>query len=259
MTSTAPLDPDHIRENLKTNALGSRVIVYGSTASTNDVAAEYARNPRNHGLLVLAEQQTAGRGRGANRWLASHSDSILASLVLIDNDLPSEWVSLTAAVAVALAIGPRARIKWPNDILIGGKKVCGILLESRPFSEHSAYILGLGINCHQQVEDFPPSLREEAISLDMVQPQRTDRVTLVQRFLVELEHWLGVARERNSEILQQWQQRCLQFGHRVTLCFNGRQYEGQCLGVDPTEGLILKLDHGGVRHFAAAQTHIIRK
>jgi BirA family biotin operon repressor/biotin-[acetyl-CoA-carboxylase] ligase len=254
-----PHDPDRIRSQLHARWLGSRVIVYDTTASTNDVAAEYARSPASHGLVILAEEQTAGRGRGANPWLSTRGQSLLVSTVIIDPALPPGLLSLTASVAVVRTVGSRARIKWPNDVILLGRKVCGILLEQRKFPGHSAAILGLGVNCHQQPGDFPPSLQASAISLDMAGPGRTDRDLWLCRLLLELEAWLARAERDAETVIAAWKESCLQFGHRVALRHDGRRYDGQCLGVDPDQGLILKLDHGGIRYFPAAQSHVIRE
>jgi BirA family biotin operon repressor/biotin-[acetyl-CoA-carboxylase] ligase len=134
MTADDPLDPDLIRANLRTRQIGRKVLVYEQTLSTNDVAAEYARNPDNLGLAVFAEEQTAGRGRGGARWHSARGDSLLFSVVL-PGDVGHELLSLTCAVAVAEGIGRvgglPAGIKWPNDIVLDDKKVAGILLESK--------------------------------------------------------------------------------------------------------------------------------
>ena len=106
-----------------------------STSSTNDVAAEYARNPDNNGLVVFAEEQTAGRGRTGATWQGGREESLLFSIALVDCRISNELLSLTCAVGVAEAIGQvggcPAGIKWPNDIMLDGKKVAGILLESK--------------------------------------------------------------------------------------------------------------------------------
>ncbi len=88
------MDPDQIKANLKTKRIGSNVLVYDSTSSTNDIAAEYARNKQNDGLVVFTEEQTEGRGRAGNKWLSGRADSILCSIVLTENKLPTELISL---------------------------------------------------------------------------------------------------------------------------------------------------------------------
>src|SRR4030065_549519 len=98
------MDPDKIKANLKPKRIGRKILVYDSTSSTNDIAAEYARNKRNDGLVIFAEEQTAGRGRAGNQWLSGRADSILCSIVLIENKLNAELLSLTCAVAVAETI-----------------------------------------------------------------------------------------------------------------------------------------------------------
>ncbi len=162
------LDPDLIQANLKTRRIGRKVLVYDRTSSTNDIAAEYARNPDNDGVVVFAEEQTAGRGRTGATWLGGREESLLFSIALIDCAVSNELLSLTCAVAVAEAIGQvggcRAGIKWPNDIVLDGKKVAGILMEARAENQKSniknqtsrVYVIGIGINCHQTPENFPP-------------------------------------------------------------------------------------------------------
>jgi BirA family biotin operon repressor/biotin-[acetyl-CoA-carboxylase] ligase len=129
------LDPDRIKANLKTRRIGRKILVYDRTSSTNDIAAEYAKNRKNNGLVVFAEEQTAGRGRAGTKWHGGRADSIQCSIVLTDYKLNPELLSLTCAVAVADAVGEiggsEAKIKWPNDIILNGKKVAGILLESK--------------------------------------------------------------------------------------------------------------------------------
>ncbi len=129
------LDPDLIRANLKTRRIGRKVLIYDRTSSTNDVAAEYARNSDNDGLVVFAEEQTAGRGRAGATWRGGREESLLFSIALVDCPISNELLSLTCAVSVAEAIGQiggcQAGIKWPNDIILSGRKVAGILLESK--------------------------------------------------------------------------------------------------------------------------------
>jgi BirA family biotin operon repressor/biotin-[acetyl-CoA-carboxylase] ligase len=291
------MDPDLIRANLRTKQIGRKVLVYEQTLSTNDVAAEYARNPENAGLAVFAEEQTAGRGRGGAQWHSARGDGLLFSVVLPDSDVNSELLSLTCAVAVAEAIGKvggyPAGIKWPNDIVLDGKKVAGILLESRirrtedrgqktedggrttedrkrrvgvetppaaslrsPAS--AVYIVGIGINCHQTPASFPAELRATATSLDLVSGTRCQRVTVAKRVLTSLDHWLRVAGRSRKQVIDTWSHLSTQLGQRVTLSFNRRRFTGNCIGVDPEKGLILQLDRGGIRMFDAAHTHIVK-
>ncbi len=279
------LDPDRIGVRLRTRRIGRKVLVYERTASTNDVAAAYATNEDNDGLVVFAEEQTAGRGRTGAEWQSPYAESLLFSVLLIDGTLAGEMLSLTCAVAIAEALGDvggqHARIKWPNDILLAGKKVCGILVESRRVSRVSnlvsrppgssrgssrdtkheirdTTVIGIGINCHQTAESFPPELRDVATSLGLVAGGRCDRITLARRTLASLDQWLRTAEENRERVIETWSSLSTQLAQRVTLSCNGRTFTGHCIGIDPVNGLILQLDRGGVRMFDAAHTTILK-
>jgi BirA family biotin operon repressor/biotin-[acetyl-CoA-carboxylase] ligase len=267
-TTDLPLDPDKITADLKTKRVGRKVLVYDSTSSTQAIAAEYARNGANDGLVVFAEQQTAGRGRAGNKWQSGRSDSILCSVVLAENDLPAELLSMTCAVAVAEAVSEAARIKWPNDIILNGKKVAGILLESKslptsdcraPISKSEIYVVGIGINCHQKTDSFAAELQPIATSIDIETNSVTDRISLARRLLTTMDHWLELARRNGDKVIDQWQNLSIQLGHRVKLIYDGRQFAGNCIGIDPEKGLILQLDTGGVRMFDAAHSSIAKQ
>ncbi|MHC4461262.1 MAG: biotin--[acetyl-CoA-carboxylase] ligase [Planctomycetota bacterium] len=256
------LDPDKIKANLKTKRIGRKILVYSNTSSTNDIAAEYAKNKKNDGLAIFAEEQTAGRGRAGTKWHSSRADSILCSIVLTDCKLNPELLSLTCAVAVADGLGKiggtEAKIKWPNDIILNGKKVAGILLESKIEDDSSACILGIGINCHQNKDSFPAELQPIATSIDIESHSIADRVSLAKRLLTSLDHWLEVAEKDSKKVTDQWRKLSIQLGHRVTLLFNDTRFAGNCIGIDPEKGLILQLDTGGVRMFDAAHASILR-
>ena len=275
------LDPDKIKANLKTKRIGGKILVYDSTSSTNDIAAEYARNKQNDGLVIFAEEQTAGRGRAGNKWLSGRADSILCSIVLStggSQTAPAELLSLTFAVAVAEAIGTtgrgRAKIKWPNDIMLNGKKVAGILLESRSFPiadcrlptskseienrKSKIYVAGIGINCHQRKESFPDELQQIATSIDAESHSISDRVLLAKRLLSSVDHWLEVAANNSEKVIDRWRELSIQLSHRMTLIYNGVKFAGHCIGIDPEKGLILRLDTGGIRMFDAVHTSVAK-
>ena len=250
------LDPDKIGKNLRTKRIGRKVAVYDCTSSTNDIAAEFAGDKKNDGMAIFAEEQTDGRGRGGNSWYSSRAENILVSIILAKDKLDTELLSLTFAVAVAEAVGTRARIKWPNDIIVNGKKVAGILLESKPDKKNSNCVIGIGINCHQNKDSFPAELREIATSMDIENGSYADRNSLAKRVLTSIDHWLKTADKDSGKVVERWRQLSIQLGHRVTVIFNGKSYCGNCIGVDPQKGLILQLDRGGVRMFDAAHTSI---
>ncbi|MHC4075670.1 MAG: biotin--[acetyl-CoA-carboxylase] ligase [Planctomycetota bacterium] len=257
-----PLSVDDIKANLKTRVIGKEIIIYESISSTNDAAAEYAKNRKNNGLVIFAEEQTAGRGRSANKWFSNKYESILCSIVLTKSKLNSELLSLGCAVAVAEAIGTvggkEAKIKWPNDIMINGKKAAGVLLESKPQGDNTTYIIGVGVNCHQGRNCWPDALKATATSIDIESKGVCDRTSLAKRLLNCLDYRLGAAEKNSKTVIEQWRRLSIQLGHRVKVVFNGKIFSGNCIGVDPEKGLIVQLDRGGVRMFDAADTSIVK-
>jgi BirA family transcriptional regulator, biotin operon repressor / biotin---[acetyl-CoA-carboxylase] ligase len=256
------LDPDKIKSHLRTKCIGQKVVVYASTSSTNDAAAKYAKSKSNDGLVVLAEEQVKGRGRGGNKWVSGKGDGVICSILLTESDVDAELLSLTIAVAAAEAIGKctkaEAKIKWPNDIILNNKKVAGILVESKKAAKHTAYVIGIGINCHQSKPDFPAELRKTATSIDIETGGTIDRTSFIKRLLVSIEASLEIAEHNKEEIIEHWQRLSTQLGKRVELIYNRKKFAGNCIGIDPENGLILQLDTGGVRMFHAAQTTVTK-
>ncbi|OQY07256.1 MAG: biotin--[acetyl-CoA-carboxylase] ligase [Planctomycetales bacterium 4572_13] len=273
------LDVDRIEAARKDGCIGRKVILYKSTASTNDIAWEYAANADNHGLCVLAESQSAGRGRRGRVWYSAPGQSVLCSLLLTGTDAPAEMLTLTAGVAVAEAINELAyhhgqaqldratrsqcRIKWPNDILIQGQKVAGILVEKRTIKAKPCFVVGIGINCNQTAAAFDGyDLNIPATSLAIQAGHAIDRTELVCILLDKLEYWLGqisvgLAHPTDNPIIQRWLQLSGMLGRHIAVECDGKRHSGFCRGVDPAGGLILQLDNSVVRLFAAAQTTII--
>jgi len=262
MQKNDQLDPDKIKANLRTKRIGRKILVYSCTSSTNDIAAEYAKNKKNDGLVIFTEEQTAGRGRAGTKWHSGNADSILCSIVLTDCKCNAELLSLTCAVAIADGLGKiggtEAKIKWPNDITLNGKKVAGILLESKTDDSGNTCIIGVGINCHQKKDSFPAELQSVATSIDIENHSIADRISLAKRLLTSLDYWLEVAKKNRKKVTDQWCKLSIQLNHRVALIFNGTKFAGNCIGIDPEKGLILQLDTGGLRFFDAAHTTIAK-
>jgi len=258
MSRSDHLDPDKLSAGICFPRMGSKALVFDSISSTNYIAAEYSRNPSYHGLAVFAEYQSAGRGRAGNTWSSARGQSVLCSLVLVDCPIKTELFCLAGAVAVAEAIGAKACIKWPNDILLHGQKVAGLLVESKVWPTHQAYIFGFGINCHQRQADFPDAIRPTATSIDMQTGRVTDRTRLARRVMASVDHWLDAGQTCPEVIVEGWRKRSMQWDRHVVLRYRGRQFSGHCVGIDPEQGLILQLDHGGVRMFDAARSSIVK-
>jgi BirA family biotin operon repressor/biotin-[acetyl-CoA-carboxylase] ligase len=177
-----------------TAVIGSPRVHYSQTDSTNERARELAAAGAPHGTLVTASEQSAGRGRQGRRWSAPPRRALLCSLVIRD---PPRLLPLAAGVAVAEVAGTQARVKWPNDVLVNGLKVAGILVEGRP--QEGWAVLGIGLNVAVREEDFPPELAGRAGTLglepDAVEP-------MLDRLLDSLEQWLPAAPEAVLEAVR---------------------------------------------------------
>ena len=253
---------DRIEDARGAALIGRKVVLFKSTASTNDIAWEYAANNTHHGLCVLAESQRKGRGRRGRFWYSNPGESILASILLLDQPMEAELLTLTTAVATAEAIQAfcklPCRIKWPNDILANGKKLAGILVEKRIVRKRHHFVIGIGINCNQPSAFFEThDLRIPATSLAIETSQSIDRTQLVCILLEKLEKWLKKSHDYQA-ITSRWQQLSDLLGRHIIVESDNRQYSGFCRGIDPAEGLVVQLDAGPVRIFNANQTSILR-
>jgi BirA family transcriptional regulator, biotin operon repressor / biotin---[acetyl-CoA-carboxylase] ligase len=166
------------------SALGHPRVHYRRIGSTNARARELAAAGAPHGTLVTAAEQSAGRGRQGRTWTAAPGRALLCSVVVRD---PPALLPLAAGVAVAEVVGPGAQIKWPNDVLAGGRKVAGILVEGRP--QEGWAVVGIGLNVAVRIEDFPVELRSTAGTLGL-EPSAIEPT--LDALLGRLERWISV-------------------------------------------------------------------
>lgn len=186
--------PDAIRKHVKARLLRGEIVHRSTVDSTNRLAAELARGGAAEGTTVVAEQQTAGRGRLGRTWVSPASVNLYASIVLKPRIPPLEVPRLTlvAGLAVAEAIrdsGPfEPRIKWPNDVLLDGRKVAGILTELEAEADRVRFVIvGIGVNLNATRADFPPELRTKATSLALASGAPVDRAAFTGRLLTRLD------------------------------------------------------------------------
>jgi BirA family transcriptional regulator, biotin operon repressor / biotin---[acetyl-CoA-carboxylase] ligase len=216
-----------------------------TTGSTNDRARELAMAGAPHGTLVTAAEQTAGRGRQGRSWVAPADSALLCSLVLRD---PPELLSLIAGVAVCDTVGERARVKWPNDVVVGPElaKLGGILVEGRP--QEGWAVLGIGLNVAVRIEDLPQEVRAGAAGLGLpssaIEP-------ITERLLRALERRLG---EPAQSVLKAWRERDALLGREVSWAGG----EGRAHGVDDGGHLLVGLAGGAVATLDAGEVHLGR-
>jgi BirA family biotin operon repressor/biotin-[acetyl-CoA-carboxylase] ligase len=211
------------------------------TGSTNDRARELAAAGAPHGTLVTAGAQTAGRGRQGRVWSAPPGHALLLSLVLRD---AHPLLPLAAAVAVADSVGEEATIKWPNDVLLDGRKVAGILAEGRP--QEGWAILGIGVNVAIRVEDLPAQLHDTAATLGL---EPADVEPFLSALLASLERALALA---PADLLDAWRARDALAGHEVT--WSGGH--GTAAGIDGEGRLVVELPDGGRTTLDAGEVHL---
>jgi BirA family biotin operon repressor/biotin-[acetyl-CoA-carboxylase] ligase len=222
-------------------ALGTPRLHLRATRSTNDRARELAAAGAPHGTLVTAGAQSAGRGRQGRTWSAPPGRALLMSIVLHD---PPALLPLAAAVAVAEAAGPQAAIKWPNDVLLGGRKLAGILAEGRP--QEGWAVLGVGLNVAVRPGDLPPELRDTAASLGL---QPADVETVLARVLAALQRTLSLDA---GALLDAWRDRDALLGREITWSA-GR---GRAAGIDGAGRLVVELPGGGRTALDAGEVHL---
>ena len=206
-------------ETLQTSIIGCQTEHHSQVASTNDIAIARGKAGVAEGTLIIAEHQTAGRGRYGRRWDAPPRKCILASVILRHRSLRDqvELPNLMGAIAIARAIrethGLDARIKAPNDVHISGKKVAGVLTELAYDNQHqSFFVLGMGVNVNNVLKDFPPELRETATSVRIAaahvknQDSEIRRTPLLGVILYQLEEvYLQLKADETDSIMRQFE------------------------------------------------------
>ncbi|HUY58960.1 MAG TPA: biotin--[acetyl-CoA-carboxylase] ligase [Solirubrobacteraceae bacterium] len=211
--------------------------------STNSFARRLAASGAPHGTLVTAGEQSAGRGRQGRGWNAPPGSSLLCSWVIRE---PEKLLSLAAGVAVAEVCGERAQLKWPNDVLIDGRKVAGILVEGRPQERWA--VLGIGINVALDPDLLPEELRDRAGTLGRA-PSELE--PMLERLRTLLDHWLVVP---DGEVLEAVRGRDALRGRRISW---GDQ-SGVASGIDADGHLEVELDGGGRIALDAGEVHLSR-
>ena len=210
--------------------------------STNERARDLAGRGAPHGTLVTALEQTAGRGRQGRTWTAPPGRAILCSVVVRD---PPRLLPLAAGVAVAEVAGEQASLKWPNDVLVDGRKVAGILAEGRP--QEGWAVVGMGINVALRAEDFPSELRGIAGSLGL-EPEAIEPT--LERLMDGLGRWIAAPGEH---VLEAVRDRDALLGRSVRWAGGA----GRGAGVDQ-EGRLLVLTDGGEVALEAGEVHLVR-
>lgn len=254
-----PSEPEYSAERiaslLRTRSFGRELRFLDVTDSTQRVALELAASGAPEGALVVAEEQTAGMGRRGRGWHSARGLGIWLSLVLRPAVPPSQCQSLSLWAGLAVLETLRAEgwsqapagLKWPNDVIAGGRKLCGILIDASSAGAGVSYaVLGLGLNTGHLAADFPGGLAETATSIRMITGQAPDRAALLADLLLELEreYARALSPEGRSELAARAGRASVLIGRRVRVAgvgerFDGGTLEGEALRVDPDGALVV--------------------
>ena len=275
------LNEYEIQSSLETRILGSKVKYFNTIESTNSYAKEMASNGCVEGTVVIADSQTSGRGRLGREWHSPGGKGIWMSVVLrpIIDPEDVQIITLAASVAVAKVLervcGIKVGIKWPNDIVVEGKKLCGILTEmSSEVGSVDFIVLGIGINVNHDQKDFPVELKDLATSVklhlcrqDMDESMKSnceiiDRAPIIREFLMEFERIylnLNDEKEYNSaamDIITQWKKYSATLGKKVKVMMRNIEYLGEAVDITSDGRLVVKCDDGEIKEILSGEVSV---
>jgi BirA family biotin operon repressor/biotin-[acetyl-CoA-carboxylase] ligase len=255
------LTKERILAGLKTRELGQHLSVFSETPSTQKIAHHLAEDGAEHGTVVIADEQTNGRGRLGRQWSSPKGEGISMTLILRP-DLQIRYtpqLTLLASVAVIKGIqevtGAECGIKWPNDILFEGKKLVGILTELQAEGANvKAVIIGIGINVNTEDQSFPEELRRIACSLKTITGKEWDRVAIIQAILKHFETLYHLYLEDGFDIIKSlWETYALSLGKIIYARINtGEVIKGLAKGINEDGVLLLEDGNGKLHHIYSA-------
>lgn len=221
----------------------NRILWFDTLPSTNTLAKEMAKNGAPHGTVILANQQTGGRGRLGRSFQSTAGLGIYMSMILRFPCPPSELIHLTCATAVATCdavartVSLRPQIKWTNDLIIGQRKLAGILTELVCTPSDTAAIIGIGINCHHKPSDFSPEIRDTAISLSTAIGHEISRAELTANLIAALWN-MDICQKQ--PIMAQYRWDCATLGKDISVICGDTVRFGHALDIDDDGGLLVR-------------------
>ena len=236
--------------------------VFSSVDSTNLVCKRMAAEGAPDGTVVIADTQTAGRGRLGRSFQSAQGLGLYLSVLWRPRTAPEEWMALpalgaVAAVrAVAQVCGLAVQIKWPNDIVYDGRKLGGILTESVLLPGQAAVVLGIGINISHRAEDFAGEVRDLAASLEMTAGYRVNRAAVAAALIQELDILRREALEQPALWLESYREKCLTVGRDVQVIAGGAVRPARALAVDEGYGLTVLYEDGSVKTVRAGEVSV---
>jgi len=246
---------------IKTRYMGKKVFSYDVADSTNEIAYDLAKKGAPEGSVVVAEGQRRGKGRMGRSWVSPKGGIYLSAILRPDlspNDIPK--ITLMCAISACTAIrdcsGLDAKIRWPNDILVEGKKICGILTEMKAEQDRIDFIIvGIGINVNTPASALPKvgtSIKEEV-------GKKFSRIELTRKLLESLEvHYEGFKKDGFAATRQHWRDLSATLGRRVKADLNHKKIEGQAQDIDEDGALLIRLDNGFIERLLSGDVILVR-
>jgi len=236
----------------KTKVIGRDIHVFQETTSTNDIIERFARDGVKEGVVVFAESQTRGRGRLGRKWVSPAKKGLWFSILLRPDLRPHETTQLIVASATALRraietqTGLEPEIKWPNDILIRGKKIAGILTELSAEVDRVKYvIIGIGVDVNLAARDFPQDLKKIATSLKIESGKSISRAELAVNILRELDaDYQRICANEFEHVAEEWEKHCKTIGEEVVIRTGPREIRGRAESLAEDGALLLRTEHG---------------
>ena len=251
--SEEKLSQKSITKGLTTRFIGQNILYYSSVTSTNDIARQQALMKAPEGTAVIAESQTTGRGRLKRAWV-SPQGNIAVTIILYPAMENIHYLTMLAALAVLRSIEKTTRLKcqlkWPNDVLINNKKVCGILLESQAASDSVDYvIIGIGINVNMKLSDYP-EIASIATSLADETGEEVSRPVLLRNLFLEMEK-LYLCLQAGESPLSEWRDNLVTLGKNIYVRSGDDVFEGIAESVADDGSLMLRCADGKLLKFMA--------
>ena len=249
----------------KNQIIGRRVHVLDSTTSTNDEAEKFASDQEPEGLVIFSESQTHGRGRMGRKWSSPGGKGLWFSILLRPSLSANECTQLTVASAVSLVhainetSGITPEIKWPNDLLICGKKIAGILTELHAELDCVRHlIIGVGINVNQTHSDFPAQITQIATSLKIASGAAVERTVLAEEILKQMDkNYKRVLHGRFNELAQEWTNHCGTLGKDVDIQNGRNRVVGRAESLDETGALLVRTQHGRIERIIGGDVTVV--
>lgn len=259
------VSPASIASFLNTKRFGRNIHYVKRCASTQQIAHQLVSEGASDGTVVICEMQTEGKGRMSRKWESTEGKGIWMTVILRPNILPHQAPQFTLVAAVSVVNAMKSlyknfvpTIKWPNDILINGRKCTGILTEMiAEVDKVQALLVGIGINVNQQIEDFPQELQQIATSLAVEEGKQLDRAQLVGQTLNYFEQYADLyLSEGFSPIKALWEEASNTIGKKVKAVTLNDTIEGKAIGITDDGVLEIKLDNGEIKKIYSADIQL---